>query len=115
MANGVKCIAGAVIMAVAIGLVVSTPEKLEPFAVIEKTAPHEIIKEKPDCIKIITTEELLTGVRKTDWCVGNVNTKKFHDPYCNFLPYGENQIVLDNYDFAIELGFEPCAYCGGGK
>lgn len=83
----------------------------EPVEIVEP----ETVDPRPRCIQVVTSDELRTGERKTDWCIGNINTLKFHDPECSYLPDAVNQIALDNYDDAIEHGYVPCSFCHGGK
>lgn len=123
MVNRVKRTIGVIILAVlfAIFLLVMQsaqpvdepiPESaLEPVEIVEP----ETVDPRPRCIQVVTSDELRTGERKTDWCIGNINTLKFHDPECSYLPDAVNQIALDNYDDAIEHGYVPCSFCHGGK
>lgn len=45
--------------------------------------------------------------------IGNVNSKVFHLPSCGGLPAEKNQVILNDYDAAIESGYTPCSRCMG--
>ena len=42
---------------------------------------------------------------------GNVNSKKFHLPSCNGLPYEKNSVYFDSIDAAHQAGNSPCGLC----
>lgn len=43
--------------------------------------------------------------------IGNVNSKKFHLPSCNGLPYEKNRVYFDSIDAAHQAGYSPCGLC----
>lgn len=43
--------------------------------------------------------------------IGNVNSKKFHLPSCNGLPYEKNRVYFDSIDAAHQAGYLPCGLC----
>ncbi len=43
--------------------------------------------------------------------IGNVNSKKFHLPSCNGLPYEKNRVYFDSIDAAHQAGYSPCGWC----
>ncbi len=43
--------------------------------------------------------------------IGNVNSKKFHLPFCPNLPAEKNQILFSSYDEAVASGYTPCGTC----
>ena len=45
--------------------------------------------------------------------IGNKNSKKLHLPGCSSLPKEENRIYFEDYDQAIDEGYEPCSKCMG--
>ncbi|MEA1962604.1 MAG: Ada metal-binding domain-containing protein [Bacillota bacterium] len=43
--------------------------------------------------------------------IGNKNSKTFHLPTCNSLPYPKNRVYFDSREEAINQGFTPCGRC----
>ncbi|MCL2519074.1 MAG: MBL fold metallo-hydrolase [Oscillospiraceae bacterium] len=55
-----------------------------------------------------SSTDSLTGSRRY---IGNINTKKLHDPTCGSLPKENNRKYFYNFDNAIDAGYEPCKIC----
>ena len=43
--------------------------------------------------------------------VGNINSKKFHEPDCGSLPEEQNSVYFATRDEAVSQGYEPCGRC----
>lgn len=43
--------------------------------------------------------------------IGNVNTKKYHDPDCGGLPKEENRVYFMSTEAAEKAGYDPCGNC----
>ncbi len=43
--------------------------------------------------------------------IGNINSKKFHNPDCSSLPAQENQVFFSTRTEAVEEGYTPCGRC----
>lgn len=46
-----------------------------------------------------------------DHYIGNDETKKFHEPWCSYLPDQPNQILFETREEAIAAGYDPCGHC----
>lgn len=46
--------------------------------------------------------------------IGNKRTKKYHYPFCSYLPYNNNQIVFPSAEEAEAQGYDPCRRCNPG-
>lgn len=47
----------------------------------------------------------------TEGYIGNKNSKVFHVPTCANLPAEKNQVPIETWAEAIEMGFRPCGNC----
>ena len=43
--------------------------------------------------------------------IGNLNSKKFHLPFCSSLPKEDNRVYFATRDAAVEAGYTPCGTC----
>lgn len=43
--------------------------------------------------------------------IGNKRTKKYHYPFCSYLPDNNNQIVFSSAEDAEAQGYDPCLRC----
>lgn len=43
--------------------------------------------------------------------IGNLNSKKFHDPDCSGLPDEDNRVYFRTRAAAVDAGYEPCGRC----
>ena len=50
-------------------------------------------------------------MEKTEYYIGNKNSKKLHLPSCSGAPKLENQVPFFSYDMAIAFGYTPCGNC----
>ena len=46
--------------------------------------------------------------------IGNKRTKKYHYPFCSYLPDNNNQIVFSSAEEAEAQGYDPCRRCNPG-
>lgn len=46
--------------------------------------------------------------------IGNKRTKKYHYPFCSYLPDNNNQIVFPSAEEAEAQGYDPCRRCNPG-
>ena len=43
--------------------------------------------------------------------IGNVNSKKFHEPGCGGLPNEDNRVYFKTREAAVKAGYDPCGRC----
>lgn len=50
---------------------------------------------------------------KYDYYIGNIQTKKYHEPSCSYLPYPKNRvnIPVEDIDLSQYRQYSPCKHC----
>lgn len=77
----------------------------------------KVISKKTNSQKKKKTTEQSTTTESPDdtkgMVIGNRNSKVYHSPKCDGLPYERNRIYFDSWEKAE--GFRACGNCHGGK
>lgn len=76
---------------------------------------HIVCVSDGETVSFTTNKEaaVTNPTEKTEYFIGNKNSKKLHLPTCSGVPKLENQVPFFSYDLAVAIGYTPCGTCLG--